>query len=256
MIKFFRKIRRQLLTENKFSKYLIYAIGEIVLLVIGILIALQINNQNEDRKNQKWVTIYKSALIKDLALDIEHFTAHLSLANEENQRIDSIRTILKNPNANIDTLNDIIKNSLTFIRRLPYLMLATSEDPNTNDNTFLALQNSGQITLLDNELQEALGIFYGKHRKYTFLIKEIMSNKNEIYLDYIGLIPLNTTKELNVVNPKLYEQLWDNVDWDKVQIKFVVLLDTYYELNLKNNFLNSIRLTKTNEMINYFLHNS
>ena len=50
MIKFFRKIRQQLLTKNKFSKYLIYAIGEIILVVIGILIALSINNKNEERK--------------------------------------------------------------------------------------------------------------------------------------------------------------------------------------------------------------
>ncbi len=53
MIKFFRKIRQRLLTENKFSRYLIYAIGEIVLVVIGILIALQINNWNEDYKLEK-----------------------------------------------------------------------------------------------------------------------------------------------------------------------------------------------------------
>ena len=50
MIKFFRKIRQRLLTENKFSKYLLYAIGEIILVVIGILIALSINNWNEKRK--------------------------------------------------------------------------------------------------------------------------------------------------------------------------------------------------------------
>jgi hypothetical protein len=48
MVKFFRKIRQKLLSENKFSKYFIYAIGEIVLVVIGILIALQINNWNEE----------------------------------------------------------------------------------------------------------------------------------------------------------------------------------------------------------------
>ncbi len=50
MIKFFRKIRQKLLTENKFSKYLIYAFGEVVLVIIGIIIALQINNWNESRK--------------------------------------------------------------------------------------------------------------------------------------------------------------------------------------------------------------
>ena len=47
MIKFFRKIRQKMLTESKFSKYLLYAIGEIVLVVIGILIALSINYWNK-----------------------------------------------------------------------------------------------------------------------------------------------------------------------------------------------------------------
>ena len=50
MIKFFRKIRLEQLTENKFSKYLLYAIGEIIFVIVGILIALQINNWNEQRK--------------------------------------------------------------------------------------------------------------------------------------------------------------------------------------------------------------
>ena len=52
MIKFFRKIRQNLLMENKTGKYFKYAIGEIILVVIGILIALQINNWNEKRKIQ------------------------------------------------------------------------------------------------------------------------------------------------------------------------------------------------------------
>jgi len=49
MINFFRKIRKQFADDNKPLKYMRYAIGEIVLVVIGILIALQINNWNEDR---------------------------------------------------------------------------------------------------------------------------------------------------------------------------------------------------------------
>ena len=51
MIKFFRKIRQNLLMENKTGKYFKYAIGEIILVVIGILIALQLNNLNENKKN-------------------------------------------------------------------------------------------------------------------------------------------------------------------------------------------------------------
>ena len=76
MIKFFRKIRQKLLTENKFSKYLLYAIGEIVLVVIGILIALQINNWNELRKaNNREHSLYQNILI-----DLENEDVRLNSA--------------------------------------------------------------------------------------------------------------------------------------------------------------------------------
>jgi hypothetical protein len=59
MIKLFRKIRQDLLNEGKTSKYFKYAIGEIILVVIGILIALSINNWNENRK----ATIEETAIL-------------------------------------------------------------------------------------------------------------------------------------------------------------------------------------------------
>ncbi len=69
MIKFFRIIRQKLLNQNKFSKYLIYAIGEIVLVVIGILIALQVNNRNISRinieKQNKTLDLIQKSLVKD-----------------------------------------------------------------------------------------------------------------------------------------------------------------------------------------------
>lgn len=78
MIKFFRQIRKNLLTENKpalpagrFSKYLLYAIGEIVLVVIGILIALSINNWNEERKTTNIVKGIYAIVKNDLVADIK-----------------------------------------------------------------------------------------------------------------------------------------------------------------------------------------
>ncbi|QIE58060.1 hypothetical protein G5B37_00295 [Rasiella rasia] len=65
MIKFFRKIRYDLLGKNKTGKYIKYAIGEIVLVVIGILIALQINNWNEQRKDRTKETILLNQLRED-----------------------------------------------------------------------------------------------------------------------------------------------------------------------------------------------
>lgn len=52
MLKFFRKIRQRLMTENKFSKYLLYAIGEILLVMIRILLALQVSNWNDASKQE------------------------------------------------------------------------------------------------------------------------------------------------------------------------------------------------------------
>lgn len=70
MILFFKKIRQQLLTENKFTKYLFYALGEIVLVVIGILIALQINNWNELKKIRAHEISQLKNIQEDLILDI------------------------------------------------------------------------------------------------------------------------------------------------------------------------------------------
>nr|WP_297788711.1 DUF6090 family protein [uncultured Allomuricauda sp.] len=71
MIKFFRSIRQRLLSENKFSKYLLYAIGEIVLVVIGILLALQINNWNEKDKNKVREQMYLKSLLDDMQNNLE-----------------------------------------------------------------------------------------------------------------------------------------------------------------------------------------
>ena len=84
MIKFFRKIRQNLLLEGKTSRYIKYAIGEIVLVVIGILIALQINNWNENRKD----TIEEQAILESLFLN-------LSLAKKQSEVLISEEVTLK-----------------------------------------------------------------------------------------------------------------------------------------------------------------
>ena len=77
MIKFFRRIRQRLLSENNFSKYLLYAIGEIVLVVIGILIALQINNWNQRRLEHNKEQIYLTNIKRDLQLQLQLIEAQL-----------------------------------------------------------------------------------------------------------------------------------------------------------------------------------
>ena len=86
MIKFFRKIRQNLLIENKTGKYFKYAIGEVVLVVIGILIALQINNWNEARKLQNTMKSVYSIIKTDLLSDIKN----IDMAFKEMSPRDSI----------------------------------------------------------------------------------------------------------------------------------------------------------------------
>jgi len=69
MIKFFRKIRQNLLSEGKTGKYLKYAFGEIILVVIGILIALQLNNLNENKKNNVFEKEILSQIQENLISD-------------------------------------------------------------------------------------------------------------------------------------------------------------------------------------------
>ena len=71
MIKFFRKIRYDLMGKNKTGRYLKYAIGEIILVVIGILIALSINNWNNERQNEIREFIYLEGIKNDLENDAE-----------------------------------------------------------------------------------------------------------------------------------------------------------------------------------------
>ena len=81
MIKFFRKIRYDLIEKNKTGKYLKYAIGEIILVMIGILLALQVNNWNENRKLQNEELNFLLEIRTNLKTNYENFKAD-SLSNQ------------------------------------------------------------------------------------------------------------------------------------------------------------------------------
>jgi len=90
MLKFFRKIRQNLLMENKTGKYFKYAIGEIVLVVIGILIALQINNWNEKNKNDQLANVYLMDFKRDLETDIASLEERININIANSKTVDSI----------------------------------------------------------------------------------------------------------------------------------------------------------------------
>jgi hypothetical protein len=83
MIKFFRHIRKNLLNEGKTTKYFKYAIGEIILVVIGILIALSINNWNENRRDQNRLLNIFSLIYKDIENDKQELINNLDFYNQQ-----------------------------------------------------------------------------------------------------------------------------------------------------------------------------
>lgn len=82
MIKFFRKIRQNLLFKGKTGKYLKYAIGEIILVVIGILIALQINNWNEGRKDLAQEQLILMQLQREYISNLNQLDEKILMRNE------------------------------------------------------------------------------------------------------------------------------------------------------------------------------
>jgi len=105
MIKFFRKIRQNLLMENKTGKYFKYAVGEIILVVIGILIALQINNWNENKKVNIYLNQVYAQIKKDLQTDTLNISENIESYSQKNKRLTDI--IERNiPISYYDTINE------------------------------------------------------------------------------------------------------------------------------------------------------
>jgi len=140
MINFFRNTRRKLADNNQFLKYARYAFGEIILVVIGILIALQINNSNEDRKLRNQELHYLKNLKTDLNLNISELDKYITVRNA---RIKSANYVLEHFEGK--PLIDL--NAFAFHTTNIYIWQKFSQ----HDNTFQELINSGNLTLISND---------------------------------------------------------------------------------------------------------
>jgi hypothetical protein len=164
MIKFFRKIRQNLLMENKTGKYFKYAIGEIILVVIGILIALQINtwnNSNIDRQKEKE---YLISLLKDVELQTTLVNGQIN--HENKMRLNCEKALI---NLNSTAIN---QDSLNY-----YLAGITRKTFVINNPTFQELKSSGNILLIrNNKLRNEILSFY-QYLEYSDLVIKTSNDK-------------------------------------------------------------------------------
>jgi hypothetical protein len=142
MIRIFRKIRSDLLTEKQTRKYLIYSSGELFLVVIGILIALQINNWNEDRIEQQEITEFAHALITDLEQDVTMIEYILSQMEYLGQKIDELADYTQGKS--IDEIRNI---DLFYYMRIPYYRPYA-----WNRTAMEQIKNSGALRQMKNRL--------------------------------------------------------------------------------------------------------
>lgn len=210
MIKLFRNIRKKLLKEGKTTNYLKYAVGEIILVVIGILIALQINNWNESRKNTVKKESYLKALIVELKKDqndIEYFVQEL---NEEHQIFDTLKARIAKSSYPLDTIYYIARHN--FSPYCPTLSVL-------NNRTFQVLQSTGDLGLFESSIVDELYNLYK-------LEAQMLQGMDNNWADYRTTIT-DYTKNYNIdvsfslMNKgKINDVIWQSIDRNELATKF------------------------------------
>lgn len=245
MIKFFRHIRLNLMEKGKTSKYLKYAIGEIVLVVIGILIALQINNWNEQRKINQSIKASLASLIVDLKQDVVELNANINMIDEDYNRVKHFINRLSKPAANIDTLKKIARYEY-----LPFF------DPSNelNRNTIQSLLSSGKIENFENDLKNSI-LNHNSDQKRSIRIMDqnitIYLNNQAKYPEFVAIQSENKRLDDFVIRGHLLEKHWqtkgNNILLDGMLNTLTSKLLMYYIVRNQKNIL----LEKTTNMIKY-----
>jgi hypothetical protein len=198
MIKLFRNIRKNLLAEGKTTKYFKYAIGEIILVVIGILIALQINNWNEGRKEN----IHQRSVLSNLLQDLKSDSVSYSINLKELKDVDFLQEQLYK----IGVQNDstlVIENP-SIIRFLPYYNPITKEN-----DPFLA-------TKITNEsIRKEVLIYFRKMKVMDDIysdLDDVIKTKMRIYLGTKKMYKLTIWFENKYKNTAVQDLSYDFID--------------------------------------------
>ena len=216
MIPFFRKIRKKMADDNKPIKYMRYAIGEIALVVIGILIALQINNWNEERKELiKVKTVLKSIHI-ELAKDSMKINEDLDFTVNEIELLEALYARVHQESATLDTIIKIARYEFR-----PYWV----DHIDYRNNSFESAKSSGIFDMLPDSIKNELLELYS-FQDYSVSINEKTHLQYQEKLDDITKtysFQLDFPKE---VKPLIIELSWQNVDSKHLVTRFRWLMMT------------------------------
>ncbi|NRD19206.1 hypothetical protein HNV08_04030 [Winogradskyella eckloniae] len=208
--------------KGKIRKYLKYALGEIILVVIGIVIALQINNWNEKRKSDAILENYYHQIITELAKDYNRI--HYDIYNLEANYLSSYNEFVKKL-ATHSSPKAIILSS----EKLNY---TTTSYANFNTNTIETLQATGDIKMIPTEIRNKLiELKTDQDRSHTASKDNYDNFLNEISrataLGYNpNLIPINGTKN---ISEELYKNLEIEANYPEIAL---IVVSSYFAKNL------------------------
>ena len=147
MLKLLKQIRRKLLDEGNLKRYLIYASGEILLVMIGILLALQVNNWNEGRKDGLKEIEYLKELETNLDKNIESLQKSINFQNFTIHGIDQIISHLQNPSINSSSTDSL----LSF-----YKYSTWYEQISISSSAYESLKNNGFEIIRDKDIKNKI----------------------------------------------------------------------------------------------------
>lgn len=188
MILFFKKIRTKLLKENKIPKYLAYAFGEIILVVIGILIALQINNWNQNNIEKKSLEAYLTSLSRNIQSDLDELKFLGESRHQLSVRIPYIEGMIKEDKTLTKADITLVSETTTKLMAVDYFI--------PDQSGFDSLKNSGYLNKLQGQDIEFL--LY----RYYNLIEEIAA-KELVYNDNLNAAARNF-QDANFENVHLF----------------------------------------------------
>jgi len=180
MIKFFRGIRQRLIGESRFSKYLLYAIGEILLVVIGILIALQINNWNQDRLSRAEELRILKALKTGLEKDRDDLLFNEGSISSSISSADKVIYALEHNVPYRDSIADYLGDVM-----LPVLFVNST-------SAFETLKSKGIDLIRDPELRDQ--------------IIEVYDSGYNFFLKYEGMVSDEAERGVREVFPTRFEE--------------------------------------------------
>jgi len=201
---FLRKIRNKMIKESKIGQYLLYAVGEIFLVVIGILIAVQIDDWNGNRKNIEVVEKYKKSLVQDLQKDSFLINEIINDISNDLKYLENIEARLSAPSANADTLFTIVRRESN-----KYLIIQAFFD--FNSNTRREMISSGKMSMLDDTLKTRV-LNLGQLQSQIVLSSEILLNSYIASLNTFSSKFLTDYSVSAVKKGPLLDQFWLEVD--------------------------------------------